>query len=756
MKDYNKFLKSKKMSIIPTGFNVSKSQINPKLFNFQRDIVIWALKKGKCAVFAGTGLGKTLMQLEWANHVHKHTNGNILILAPLAVNQQTVEEGRKIGIDVNLCRSQEDVKSGINITNYDMLQHFDPNEFVGIILDESSILKSFSGKIRSQIIESFRETPYKLACTATPSPNDHQELTNHAEFLGVMSRTEVLSMFFVHDGGDTSKWRLKSHSKNDFWEWVASWGIMMSKPSDLGYKNGNFDLPPLNIHNIVVENNNYRKVAKTLTDRRNARKDSLENRIKAAADIIKNLNSDGSWIIWCDLNIESKMLSEEIDNVVEITGSHDREYKSKMMLDFSNGNIKKLVTKPKIAGFGMNWQNCNNVIFVGLSDSFEAYYQAIRRCWRFGQIEPVDVYIITSKAEGEVVKNIKRKEKDFEIMLEGMISSTQEITKENIKGTETEKSDYMTDYKHGKNWELFLGDSVEVTKKMEDESIHYIMYSPPFASLYTYSNSERDMGNCKDDKEFIEHFKYLTNHLFRVLKNGRLMSVHVMNLPTSLQHHGYIGIRDFRGDIIRLMESCGFIYHSEVCIWKNPVTDMHRTHALGLLHKQLKKDSCKSRQGIPDYVVTFQKPGDNMEPVEHTNDTFPVYVWQRYASPVWMDINQSDTLQRTSAREEKDEKHICPLQLNVIKRCIELWTNEGDIVYDPFAGIGSVPYEAVLLKRMGVGTELKKSYYDQAVANLRVAEKESKIKTLTLDYFNENAIINKDKSILNQKLNNWS
>lgn len=270
-------------------------------------------------------------------------------------------------------------------------------------------------------------------------------------------------------------------------------------------------------------------------------------------------------------------------------------------------------------------------------------------------------------------------------------------------------------------YSIYHGDSCEVLKGIPDNSIHYMIFSPPFSSLYTYSNSDRDMGNSKNDKEFYTHFDYLVKELYRVLMPGRLLSFHCMNIPLMKQKDGVIGLKDFRGDLIKLFTSEGFIFHSEVCIWKNPVTEMQRTKALGLLHKQIKKDSAMSRQGIPDYVVTMRKPGENPEPIKHTNESFPVDLWQKYASPVWMDIRQSDTLQKKSARAEEDERHICPLQLEVIKRCICLWTNPGDIVLDPFAGIASTNYMALRLDRRTIGVELKDSYYNQAVANCEMA-----------------------------------
>lgn len=271
---------------------------------------------------------------------------------------------------------------------------------------------------------------------------------------------------------------------------------------------------------------------------------------------------------------------------------------------------------------------------------------------------------------------------------------------------------------------VYHGDSVEITKNIPDNGIHYTLFSPPFSSLYTYSNSDRDMGNTKNDEEFYTHFKYLANELYRITMPGRLLSFHCMDLPLMKQRDGVIGLKDFPALLLKIFQDCGFIYHSKVTIWKNPVTEMQRTKALGLLHKQIKKDSSMSRQGLPDYIVTVRKPGDNPEQITHTNESFPVNVWQNYASPVWMDIRQSDTLQKKSARAEKDERHICPLQLEVIQRCIELWTNPNDIVFDPFGGIGSTAYVALKMGRRVVSSELKESYYEQMRNNVEIAASE--------------------------------
>jgi superfamily II DNA or RNA helicase len=439
MNDYQTFLASKRFHAKPSGFQAK--DINAKLFPFQRDIVAWACQKGKAAIFAGTGLGKTPIQLEWARQVHNESQGNVLILAPLAVAQQTVDEGRKFGVDVNLCRKQADVLPGINITNYEMLDHFDTKQFIGIVLDESSIIKAFEGKVRNQIVDSFRETPYKLACTATPAPNDHMELGNHAEFIGVMSRTEMLAIYFVHDGGETSKWRLKGHAKEIFWRWVASWAVMLQMPSDLGYEDNGFKLPPLNIEQHVVDHTGYIvREAQTLQDRRGARRNSLDLRIAKAAELATS--SEGPWLVWCDLNVEADTLRKAIPGSVEIRGSDDPEKKAQAARDFAAGKINVLISKPSIFGFGLNFQVCHKMIFTGISDSFEQYYQAVRRAWRFGQTSQVDVYVVTSEAEGAVVKNIKRKEHEFEIMLKGMVANTQEICAENLKMVSRDTDEY--------------------------------------------------------------------------------------------------------------------------------------------------------------------------------------------------------------------------------------------------------------------------------------------------------------------------
>ena len=400
MLKYDDFINSKSKTFENMGIDVDRNSLNSNMFEFQKDIVRWALKKGRAAIFAECGLGKTLMQLSWADEIRKHTGGKILILAPLAVAPQTKDEGEKFGIPVNICESQDDVIDGINITNYEKIDKFTGNSFQAVVLDESSILKSFTSSTRNKLIDNFSKVPFRLACTATPAPNDHMELGNHSEFLGVMTRAEMLSMYFVHDGGNTAKWRLKGHAEDVFWNWMASWAVFIDNPKNLGYDADGYDLPELKINEIIVDGDEVTSETLTLTQRRQARKDSMELRCKAAADLVNS--SDEQWLVWCDLNDESAMLKSLIDNAVEIRGSDKASHKTGSMLNFSDELIKCLVTKPSIAGFGMNWQQCNNMIFVGLSDSYEKYYQAVRRCYRFGQKNEVNVYIIISAKEGAV------------------------------------------------------------------------------------------------------------------------------------------------------------------------------------------------------------------------------------------------------------------------------------------------------------------------------------------------------------------
>lgn len=718
MNNYKDFLKTKQKTHISSGFDAEN--FNHNLFEFQKFIVKRALKSGKYAIFADCGLGKTLMQLEWAFQVSIYTNQPVLILMPLAVKGQTIKEAQKFGIDISL----------IHFSNYEQLDNIDCSVYSGVVLDESSILKNYEGSIKKQIIDNFKTTPYKLACTATPSPNDPMELGNHSEFLDVMGRNEMLSMYFIHDGGETAKWRLKGHAVKLFYQFIGSWAIMLNKPNDIGFQMNGYDLPKLNIEEYQVKTQSrdngqlFNDVAISAT---NFNQELRLTKIERLDQVVELINSKPSenFIIWIKQNEEGELLKKLLPDAIEVKGSDTNEWKESKLLGFANNEFRILITKTKIASFGMNYQNCKNQIFASLDFSFEGLYQAIRRSYRFGQKDQVNIYLITTDTMTNVKQSIDTKQKQFEIMQDEMSKAINA----NLNGTIMRNSEYNTEQLSNEYFTVKRGDCIDLIKELEDESIGLSVFSPPFAELYTYSNHLEDMGNSKDYNEFLTQFGFLIKELFRVIQQGRNVAVHCMDLPIQKGKEGFIGLRDFSGMILSAFQNAGFIYASRVTIWKDPVVEMQRTKALGLLHKQVKKDSTMSRVGIPDYVMIFRKDGERNNPV--TNTELSVDTWQKYASPVWMDINYGNTLQGyRNGRDENDEKHICPLQLETIERLIHLYSNKGDTILTPFMGIGSEVFQAVKMGRKGVGFELKESYYDLAKKNLLDLVKIKKQKTL--------------------------
>lgn len=901
--DYEFFVSNKRRAELATGHK--PGDLNEHLFDFQHAIVSWAVRRGRAAIFADTGLGKTLMQLAWADEVATHTGGMVLILAPLAVSEQTIEQGQTFGIEVKrVAHGGTPDSPGVWITNYERIEPIQFDELHGLVLDESSILKAHDGKTRAKIITSAQGVPYRLSCTATPSPNDFDELGNQCEFLGVMTRTEMLATYFKNDSGDTGTWILKGWGQSRFWEWMGSWSVVLRNPSDLGFDGSKYILPEPEYIEHVVESEQggdlFAKPAQTMLERRQAQRGSIEQRCRALADVV-NADPSEPWLIWCHLNDEAELLASLIDGAVNVQGKNSPEFKtaasrwfcyddslqsselcdkltatekellgwtkrknsdaltcanitqqtkkslgrarlkseqsttktetentqqiqkcevstemlqkhgvqqtqknepisecvnmalktlttikclqSKMdcvqfadhqnqgtetqtdstsiiaiqadksegffvshaITDSENSKIlsntyeapsvtlnqprkgRVLISKARMFGYGLNFQHCARMAFVGLDDSFEKFYQAVRRCYRFGQKRQVVVHMFTAENEGQILANLKRKEVQHHEMSANMIDHMKDIMNLELAGTSNIVEEYKEATHEGEGYTVYLGDCVKWARRMEDNSIDYSVFSPPFADLFVYSNSDHDMGNCKNDAEFVAQLRYLISELFRVIKPGRNVSFHCMNLPTTKMRQGFIGLRDFRGDLIRAFQDVGFIYHSEVCIWKDPVVAMQRTKALGLLHKTIRENSTMSRMGLPDYVVTMRKPGDCEERVKHDgNDDLPVALWQKYASPIWDDINQSRTLNKLPARDENDTKHMCPLQLDVIERCIHLWTNKGDLIFSPFTGIGSEGYSAIKMGRRFVGTELKPQYFELACQNIDDAKQDQK------------------------------
>lgn len=443
MHNYEEFLKQKSMVDPSTGLDCVP-QLNQMLYPHQADMVRWALRRGRAALFADCGIGKGPMQMEWADK-QPH---ECLIAAPLAVAHQFVREAEKFGIDLAYAKDQAGVTKRITVTNYERLENFHIEQFGAVALDESSILKNSSGAYSTWMIDAFKHAPFRLCSSATPAPNDVMELGTQAEFLGVMTRSEMLAMYFTHDGGDTSKWRVKGHAQKAFWEWMASWAVMIRKPSDLGYSDEGFTLPPLAMHEHCVKVHSptsgflFALEAQTLQERQQARRESIPDRVRACADIVNA--SDRPFLVWCNLNEESAQLAAAIPDAIEVTGSDSDEHKEAAIVGFLEGRHRVMVSKPKIAGLGLNLQHCADMAFVGLSDSYEQLYQSIRRCWRFGQARPVNVHVITAETEGAVVSNIKRKEREAEETYNSMIAHMKDLNSAALHGaTLRNKTDYL-------------------------------------------------------------------------------------------------------------------------------------------------------------------------------------------------------------------------------------------------------------------------------------------------------------------------
>lgn len=437
--NYTDFVYSKLSTVPATGIT-GELALPESLFGFQAALTRWAARRGRAAIFADTGLGKMRMELAWANAVTRHTGMPVMVHTPLAVAAQLASEARKVGIETTICREASDVSTGINIANYERLHKFDTSIFGGVVLDESGCIKHHDTKTFQALTAAYRDTPFKLPATATPAPNDWTELGTHAEFLGVCTRAEMLAEFFTHDGGDTSVWRLKGHARSIFWRWVATWGAMIRKPSNLGFDDGAYNLPPLHLHEhqvgyeMPLNGMLFATEAQTLSERREARRASLEDRVRECAAMV-NADAAEPWVVWCDLNAEGDALTKAINGAVQISGADDIDTKERRLIDFAEGRVRVLVSKPSICGWGLNWQHARRMAFVGVTDSYEAYYQAVRRCWRFGQTSDVHVHIFSSKAEGAIVANLKRKEREAGQMADSLSAETCDAVMAEVTGT---------------------------------------------------------------------------------------------------------------------------------------------------------------------------------------------------------------------------------------------------------------------------------------------------------------------------------
>lgn len=756
MKDYEQFKKSKLALAKAQGID-ARDQLEKYdwLSDFQKDVDTRCLKMGASGMWLDTGLGKSRLEMAAAQIVAEHTGKPSLILTPLAVVGQFLIEAKKCpGVEV--CRLGE--SGTIQVTNYQKLHLISPDDFGGVWFDEGSIFKG-DGTTKRACEAAFSRTQFKCSASATPFPNDQTEIGRQAEVLGVMSQQAMLSRWFVHDSANTSEWRLKKHAVQDFWHWVSTWAVVARLPSDLGYSDEGYILPPLTVTPIVINTlDEFEEAAKlSATNLHVVKRETAQARALALAERV-NEEADIPWMILCDTDYEAVELRKVLPLAVEVKGGMNDDKKEELLLGFPQGKFLQLLSKDSIVGWGLNYQHCRRIALVGASFSFERVYQVIRRCWRFGQTEHVEAFIFNSDQEWSILDRWQKKAIADEESKTSMVAAMKQTKHLTHDLTVTSTGDDA----QGSGWKALRGDCVERIKEVETASIGYSIFSPPFSGLYLYSDLLEDMGNSADDDEFFRHFSFLVPELKRIMIPGRLVSIHCMDLPSSKEKHGYIGLRDFPGEIIKLFVGNGFVYHSRVTIWKDPLIAAVRTKALGLLHKQVIKDSAKSRQGCADYLITFKVPGENPQPVSH-GDGFERYigedaptedkyikkgpkppkdpelnvkysheVWQRYASPVWADINQTDVLPFTGARAAQDERHVCPLQKQVIERGIELWSNPGDTVFTPFGGVGSEGYVAVQMGRKAILIELKESYFDQLRANMSQAAE-----NVQMDLFND-------------------
>ena len=775
---------------------LASADINGTLFAFQRAIVAWALQQKRAAVFADTGLGKSRIELSYAEAVARTSHDAVIIFTPLCAAQQLKAEAANMGLTtpVAVVRSMADVarcETGsmgdkICIANYEIADKFDISSFISVVLDESSILKHQECKTGQWLIRAAQSVPFKLCLTATPCPNDYAEIMNQSAFLGIATQHHLLNSFFVRV--DVNKVKLRPYAVRPFAKWLSTWSVWVSSPADIGFPSeaARYQLPGLDVRTEVVhwsggagggscDNLTDAVQAKKLAGLQNritARRLTLHDRVQRCVDIV-NAAADEHWVVWCTLNDESKLLAQRIRGAVELTGTDAQAKKDAALSAFSTGAKRVLVTKSEIAGFGLNWQHCCNMIFVSLTDSYERMYQAIRRCYRFGQERIVNVILLTTDIERPVQENLARKEKETDhiksLMKQKMQQTWRCSSNNNINlpssGSTTERQSLSTTVVECGSARMILGDCVQgMMDHVGDASVDYIIFSPPFQSLFRYSSHVSDVSNCQTETEFEHHMAFVARELFRVLKPGRLMSFHCMAIPRRRLEHGEESVHsiiDVRGQLTRVFEAAGFLMQSEVCVFRDPIQALIRTKAQGLFYKSFIGDASIVRQALPDYVVTLRKPGINAAPIKHDPSKHSMEEWIRLASPVWF-INHNDTLNikkmlsdapmckktteallagltddndedagGSSSHENddddgdddeddehvapEDQKHPTPLQLPVIENCVSLWSNPGDTILDPFSGIGSTGHVCKKLDRSYVGIELAPRYFEASL-----------------------------------------
>ncbi len=745
-------------------FDTSKHSTNEDfLFDYQKFIVNLAFNKKRFAIFADCGLGKTIMFLSFINRVRQVTDKKILIVCPLMVVDQIIQEEKKFYDtqtikdihDENLADWLNDGKKDTAITNLDKF-HKQYSLFgkVGcVVLDESSILKNCDGVTRNSLIESCKGIEYKLCSSATPAPNDREEYANHACFLDyVRSNNEFFARFFVNkDNG----WIIKPHGLDAFYKYLSEWSVFIRNPKEYGFASNILDLPAPIFENVPVEwtieqkkylkainlvgevsdafekKMFYLKLSKGILQEKNGVKVIDTNKTMELLRILRE-NPNKKTVIWVAFNEEERLIKNTLTGQgiehYAISGATKEEERIKIIHDFENGKINVLISKPKLLGFGLNLPFATVQIFNALTDSYEQFYQSIKRSYRYGNKEALKVYITFTQAEKKILDNVLRKqvtwehdsskqEKYFINNLEGKVNqffgrAFQEKEAINLK---------VKNIRQEKNWTLYLADSIPTLRTLPKESIDLAVFSPPFANLFTYSNDIADMGNSGDgNDEFNLHFEYFLAGLHDVMKKGRIVCCHLSQLSTFKGRDGFVGLKDFRGAVIELFQKAGFIYFGEWAIPKNPQMQAIKEKVRTLSFAQLESDRLGSRGGLCDFVFVFKKRGESdvkLNDKEVSRDE-----WIEWANGVWTGIKESDTLNVRGTKDEDDVKHICPLNLEVIRRCIRLYSTKDELVLDPFNGIGSTGVISLEQGRKYLGIELKPEYFEESIKHLKQME----------------------------------
>jgi len=815
METYEQFMAKKRIVDEGNGFEIDRSLLNPMLFEWQKDIVGWVLKKGRVLIGLNCGLGKGPIQLEALKLINDHTNEPTIMFAPPGVKTQfKAIEAPKFGYDVNIADENQDIVNGINITNYERLikreriEHyeldlyfkrfaeyspkeikradkyieverfrFNPNQFAGIALDEASILKHYGAKTRERLTEFAKNIPFRICATATPAPNDIYELSSYAEFLGIANMRQIKAKYFIQDGNTSSVFRLMKPAINKWWKFVATWAIIIEKPSDLGYSDEGYELPKLAVKNHVITDTNltpgalFAMPAKTMAEGERIKRKTVQIRCEKVAEIA-NADDDHK-LIFIRRNEEGVLLNKLIPNSVEVAGRHSEETKEERLIGFAQGKCKILITKPKMGGFGLNFQeHCHRIISGNMNYSSEEKYQYERRVYRFRQENNVQHDIVTMDTEDKILSALNAKEKKMSETIKEVVKrmdihdlSKQKKVKKDAGDVETDE--YVSEY-----WKILLGDSCERAKELKDQSIDTVVTSVPFPAMYAYTNFDEDIGNYETAEDLCEHLKYVFIEMLPKMKPGAMCHIHIAQGVAFRNRHGYQGLWDFAGPLVKMMESVGWEHYSDITIEKDPQTQAARNHSHPLMQKTVFSDAASLGASVPDFLLLFKAPGEKekvtallSDPLIQGKYTSPdgwitMDMWINWASNVWLmhrkgmkwweGINvtrvlgailnhktkERDGFGIRSARDEEDEKHLCELQLDIIERCIAIHTKPGDLVCDPFNGIGSVGFQALTMGRRYVGLEIKKSYWLTAIKNLEYAE--HKVKQVKMEDYAEN------------------